>query len=897
MAPRPPEHLIELLQRTGLATAAQVHRQARRVARLARGLPSFDWVWLDALVQARVLTPFQAAEIGAGRGERLRVGPYVCSRPLSWPQYARTYQARRLEDGKLAWLVVFESPDDAPTGSDPGNRTPARRSLFEQLQELVTCAGQTPSVHLAPIREVGRDEKRVWAAAHWPEGISVGRLLCHHGRFEPQAVWEIARQMVAGLVQLERLGLCHGDVCAAGLVVDGNGRVAMPLPGLRALVRPEEGYARADLPPEAFDYLAPERVQFGTPPSVAGDIFACGCLWWQMLTGRPPLGGGDSLGKLRAAQQAAIPDVRRLAPACPEPLAAVVDACVRRNPVDRPGSMAELAQMLGTPSRKAAVVVARQSQPRRNALAVQWHQQIDRMRQSGTAAFWAAVAVGCLLAIAGAWRAGWSRTGQTLPPTGQLSANLPSGEHSARGGSEASPSHARAAGAHPGASDASAAARLSDPADRQARQTQPVRPDRIMQGSNVAQHGALAREPEHGSSPAAKAGVRRAEFLDPVAQAGGSALRAPTRPALPTSAASDAARTGAQGPIPARFDQPGRTSAQIVVDRQAVARLGQSLRLRSGQHVRGKGPGRVPVAVPPDGLVVDAEGVVFENLAFYWTPGHAGAAGRSTARQPASPPEALLVLRCSRAEFRSCTFSLEGPSGPDRPVGLAWRWPRSAEADLAHSAPAELPSGCLRFENCAFLDVRAAVDCQSRAALAVELDNVLHVAPGPMLRLAGVPGADCPLVIRARRLTLRNFDPLLEIGGAEISPHNSLGEIRIEANACVFAPQPPAPLVFFRGTPVDCGALAESLWWTGQGSLVAEGISVAGCGSSMLEAEALDEAKLAIAGLVRSRVEFAGQQLEELAQNRVIGWQAPLRGTLAPGFAPEPTAPMATDGL
>ena len=37
------------------------------------------------------------------------------------------------------------------------------------------------------------------------------------------------------------------------------------MPGLRGILRPEEGYAHADLLPEAYDSLAPERISAGTP--------------------------------------------------------------------------------------------------------------------------------------------------------------------------------------------------------------------------------------------------------------------------------------------------------------------------------------------------------------------------------------------------------------------------------------------------------------------------------------------------------------------------------------------------------------------------------------------------------------------------------------------------------
>jgi len=94
----PPQDLIALVERLELATARQVGRLARRARRLARGLPLFDSVWVDALAQARILTPFQAGEIRAGRGDSLRVGPYVLCRRLPSPGYLECYLARRQDE-------------------------------------------------------------------------------------------------------------------------------------------------------------------------------------------------------------------------------------------------------------------------------------------------------------------------------------------------------------------------------------------------------------------------------------------------------------------------------------------------------------------------------------------------------------------------------------------------------------------------------------------------------------------------------------------------------------------------------------------------------------------------------------------------------------------------------
>ncbi|HEX3872443.1 MAG TPA: hypothetical protein VHV77_18490, partial [Pirellulales bacterium] len=100
MRDMPPPALVDLLGRLGLAAPAQVLAVQGRVKRLARGLPGFEQVWVDALAQARVLTPFQAGEINAGRSESLVVGPYVLVQPLESLGYAVSYRARELASSR-----------------------------------------------------------------------------------------------------------------------------------------------------------------------------------------------------------------------------------------------------------------------------------------------------------------------------------------------------------------------------------------------------------------------------------------------------------------------------------------------------------------------------------------------------------------------------------------------------------------------------------------------------------------------------------------------------------------------------------------------------------------------------------------------------------------------------
>lgn len=401
----PPRELVATLERLGLATGRQVAAMSRRVARLARDLPRFDSVWIDALAQARVLTPFQAAELNAGRAESLRVGPYVLCERTSQPYYVACYRAKNVESGESVRLAIVE------------NAGPRAEDLLGQLQSLADRLAKpqveenmakpqtvsnpkSPSLPRSPAPPLlaSITGSRLFIAAPWIDGRSAAEWIVHHGRFPPEVVLEIARAMVAQLTELETLGVCHGDVSAASLIVTDAGDASLVLPGVRGILRPEEGYAHADLPPEAFDAMAPERIASGTPASTTADIYACGCVWWHLLCGRPPLAGGSSLMKLRAAQAAKICDVRRYAPDVPPTLSAAIAACVAAAPSGRPESMARLAAMLGSPTKNGkdalADCLARAGRP-----TIHWTTTVRSVRRSNRTPLWLAGAACCLAAV------------------------------------------------------------------------------------------------------------------------------------------------------------------------------------------------------------------------------------------------------------------------------------------------------------------------------------------------------------------------------------------------------------------------------------------------------------------------------------------------------------------
>lgn len=334
MRASPPERLIELLESLGLATARQLARARRHVRRLAGKSAAFDSVWIDALVQDRVLTLYQAGRIIRDEGSQLRVGPFVLLEPVYQLGRLTACRAREVETGLEFRLLRCEATSDL------------RPAIAARLEQLVEHKERFPADCFAPCSHSGECGAQVWAAHRAVPGETAADWICRHGRFPPDAVLGIAVQMVTGLASLERAGAVHGDLSPRELTITADGRAIMTAPGFRAAVLPNEGYQGADLPPEAFDSAAPEQVASAAPPTAASDRFALGVLWWHLLAGRSPWPAGDSLARMRAIEKARLPRIRYIVPDTPEPLARAIEQCTFREPEQRPDSYEAIVELL-----------------------------------------------------------------------------------------------------------------------------------------------------------------------------------------------------------------------------------------------------------------------------------------------------------------------------------------------------------------------------------------------------------------------------------------------------------------------------------------------------------------------------------------------------------------------
>lgn len=371
MVQPPSKQLQQILLGKKLCTPRDLKRCVRRVKRLSADLPAFDSVWLDALVQTRRLTSFQALTIETGLTELLTIGPGIVLDQIGSGPAAATYLVR-IPDSQTPAVIKR-----IPVATELKTATLAR---FRELAQRATGVGHSAVVapHACheivrvaePRREPARSEKGVSpsrrrrrfesandliselaAASRLVEGLTLTQMLLRRGRFPASVVQEIARQLLESLAALDAAGIVHGEILTDNVIVDGSGRAVLVDAGVRPCVQPEFSFSAA-IDPQRYSGIAPELIGTALPYSHRSDLYALGCLLWELLTARPVFPTGDPLARLAAHQTTRVPDVREIAPDTPTSLAETIQWLTEPDAALRPRLASEVLGRGASTARK-----------------------------------------------------------------------------------------------------------------------------------------------------------------------------------------------------------------------------------------------------------------------------------------------------------------------------------------------------------------------------------------------------------------------------------------------------------------------------------------------------------------------------------------------------------------
>ena len=241
------------------------------------------------------------------------------------------------EDENLARSVAVKflaSPPDAAEANDFGARLRVEARAMARVRH--------PSV--VQVFDVGQSRESPYLVMEYVPGETLEeRLQACGGAMSPGEALGLLEQVALGLQAVHAANLAHGDLQPTNVLIgpDHCARVA--------------DFGLAFLSGGTAHYMAPELQApgpHGLQVRQRADLYSLGVLAHELLVGTRPFDAPDRARVLAQHRHKAPPSLSVIGPGLPPELVHAVDACLAKDPAERPRSAGAVAEFLADTRRR-----------------------------------------------------------------------------------------------------------------------------------------------------------------------------------------------------------------------------------------------------------------------------------------------------------------------------------------------------------------------------------------------------------------------------------------------------------------------------------------------------------------------------------------------------------------
>lgn len=267
------------------------------------------------------------------------LGPYRILAPLGAGGMGEVYRARdpRLDRDVAIKVLPAEVARD-----------PDRLARFEREAKALAALSHP---NILAIHDFGREGEVTYAVTELLEGETL-RPRVGRGALPWREAVELGASIAEGLSAAHAAGIVHRDLKPENVFVTRDGRVKIldfglakaqrgPLAEAETVTSPPKGTAVGTVL-GTVGYMAPEQVR-GEPADHRSDVFAFGCVLYEMLSGRRAFGGDTAVETLSAILKDQPPEIAPARAEVSPELDRIVTHCLEKVPERRFQSTHDLA--------------------------------------------------------------------------------------------------------------------------------------------------------------------------------------------------------------------------------------------------------------------------------------------------------------------------------------------------------------------------------------------------------------------------------------------------------------------------------------------------------------------------------------------------------------------------
>ena len=289
---------------------------------------------------------------------------YRFEREIGHGGMATVFLAQDLKHGRPVAVKVLNPEISSSLGSD--------RFLRE-----IEIAARLTHPHILPLHDSGSADGLLYYVMPYIEGETLRQRIDREKQLPLESAFQIAREVADALDFAHKQGVVHRDIKPENIMIVGGHATVADFGIARAVSSSgQEMQTATGVAVGTAAYMSPEQASGSETIDGRSDIYALGCVLYEMLAGAPIFSGPTTESVVRQHMSAPPPPVRNLRPAVSDAVALILEKALAKTPADRFETAAEFASalkmsetsMTGTSMTAAQPLAAPQSKGRMAAI-------------------------------------------------------------------------------------------------------------------------------------------------------------------------------------------------------------------------------------------------------------------------------------------------------------------------------------------------------------------------------------------------------------------------------------------------------------------------------------------------------------------------------------------------
>lgn len=212
--------------------------------------------------------------------------------------------------------------------------------FLEIFQKEVTILSCLTSEYIVKVYGYYFYEDRPFIINEYIKGYTLKDLLDNRGMLPASESVDYMIQLTEALKTAHEKGVIHRDVKPLNVFILKDGLLKLADFGI-ADIEATKTISNSKTIVGSVHYLAPE-ITLGKPASEASDIYACGVVFYEMLTGHVPFDKDTPINTALAHVHDKFPLVKTYVPNINPDIEEIIKNCTKKNPSDRYKNVGEL---------------------------------------------------------------------------------------------------------------------------------------------------------------------------------------------------------------------------------------------------------------------------------------------------------------------------------------------------------------------------------------------------------------------------------------------------------------------------------------------------------------------------------------------------------------------------